>query len=206
MYKAMEEERKAAEEYQRSKSAGMDKATLEARFGATPPIPVDPDTDYVAPEVPPRLPPVGARDGGFETESGIFRAKKDAAGKTGALGEALDEVAFKDNVSTEDVTSCYETNRVTGVHFDSDNHARLEFETNCAVVGTKTNVEKIPPIFVPKSEAAKLVPGELVIAAIDPKSRAGVILRAEATAKAGGKEGKKRVTPVTQIRGHRLPK
>ena len=206
MYKAMEEERKAAEEYQRSKSAGMDKATLEARFGATPPIPVDPDTDYVAPEVAPRRAPGGGRGRGGAGGGGGVRGAEAAAGKTGALGEALDEVAFKDNVSTEDVTSCYETNRVTGVHFDSDNHARLEFETNCAVVGTKTNVEKIPPIFVPKSEAAKLVPGELGSPAIDPKARAGVSLRAEATAKAGGKEGKKRVTPVTQIRGHRLPK
>ncbi|MDC0744644.1 hypothetical protein [Polyangium mundeleinium] len=203
VYQAMQEERKAAEEYQRSKRAGMDAATLKARFGDPPPIPVDPDTDYMAPEVPPRLSSVAPGEGTFEIESGILRAKKDVANKPRGADEPLVELSFKDNVTKVDITSCYETNRVTGIRWDARNHARLEFETHCAIVGTKTNVEKIPSVLVPRSEAAKLEPGELVISAIAPGSRVGVVVRAETPVKDPAK-GKAKTTPVVQVRGHRV--
>ena len=107
-------------------------------------------------------------------------------------------MTFKEHVTKEDVTSCYETGHVTGVSFDSSDHAHLDYESVCNVVGTKTNVEKIAPVLVPKAEVSALLPGVYLLAFLPSEGQPGVVVRA--TAKA---EGKKK-TPIVQVRGQRL--
>ncbi len=138
-----------------------------------------------------------------DTAGGVVRAVIDT-NKKDADGRPLVQVAFKDNVSSEDVESCYETGKVTGVHFDSDNHATLDYETVCNTVGTKTNVEKVPPVFVPKAEASGIKPGENLLALVAEGSHEGLVVRSTAAQKPAADGEKQGKTPVLQVRGQRF--
>ncbi len=200
VYKAMQEERHSWELYTRAKRAGLDPETLKARFGDPPPIQVDPSSDYVGSN---RLPDLtraldtGEGKSSIQMEGGIVAAV--TATLRSFRGQKLSRVAFRPNVSNEDIESCYETGHVTGVHFDG-NHASLEYETVCNVVGRRTHVDRVQPVFVPKVEVAHVRPGENLEALVDGKHE-GLVVRSLArhTRKS------KAPTRLLQIRGVRMP-
>jgi hypothetical protein len=141
----------------------------------------------------------------FVEASGVVRSVSDA-GKQNARGAPLSRVSFRDVVSTEGIESCYETGKVSGISFDSSGRGTINYETACQTVGTKTNVEKIQPVLVPKSEAKGLKPGEVLVALVASDSREGLVLQSTAKEKsADPTNGKARgKTPVLQVRSHRF--
>ena len=196
----MEEERHAWELYSRAKGAGLDPETLKARFGDPPPVKVDPTTSYIGSDQLPDLtaaldPEKGQRSA--RLEGGIVAAVTPA--HRTARGAELSRVAFRPNVSSEDIESCYETGRVSGVHFEG-NRAQLEYESVCNVVGHRTHVDKVDPVFVPTREVVHVRPGENLEAMVDDKHE-GLVVRS--LARHRGKS--KAPTRVLQIRGARLP-
>ncbi len=201
VYRAMTEERHQWELYSKAKESGLDAQTMAARFGSPPPVNVDPSSDYIGSENLPDLTQVlGTLEGAsaLSYSAGIIAQVADAH-RTSTHGEPLAQVSFKPNITREDITSCFETGRVTGAHFDG-NHAELEYESICNVVGTKTNVEKVPPVLVPRAEIAGAQPGENLESLV-AASREGVVVRSLAK----GTSGSTTATRVLQVRGHRLP-
>ncbi len=200
VYKAMQEERHAWELYTKAKDAGLDAVTLKTRFGDPPPIQVDPSSDYVGSDNLPDLTQALGTDEGrsaIHVEGGIVAGVSPT--NRSSRGAKLSRVAFRPNVSQEDVENCYHTGRVSGVRFDG-NSAELEYETVCNVVGSRTHVDKVEPLFVPSSEVARVRPGENLEAMVDGKHE-GLVVRS--LARHTGKS--KAPTRVLQIRGARLP-
>src|SRR5262245_52323138 len=96
--------------------------------------------------------------------------------------------------------------RSVGVTLDSSTHGHLEYETICNNVGTRTNVERIPPVIVPKTEASALKPGETLMTLVDESTRIGFVIRATAArdAKSEPTDRNAKPTPVVQVRSHRI--
>ncbi len=160
---------------------------------------VDPSDDYVGSDQLPDL--TSALDGSaggnaIQPQGGIVAAVT-PSDRT-ARGQKLSRVAFRPNVSNEDIESCYPTGRVTGVHFDGDS-AELEYESVCNVVGHRTHVEKVEPVYVPSAEAAQVRPGENLEAMVDAKQEGLVVRSLE---RHTGES--KAPTRVLQVRGVRL--
>jgi hypothetical protein len=201
VYRATEEERNAFKLREAAKASGMDATTLAARFGATPPIHIDAQPELLTSDSLPDLTVVLGDAATFATVSGIVKSVTDAR-KQNEKGEPLAQVSFRDVVTQSDVTECVRTGKVVGVRFDSSNHATLEFESACTVVGTQTNVEKTAPVLVPASETRQVKPDEHLQALVASDTRQGVVVRS--LAKGGAQGPKPAITPVLQIRGDRI--
>ena len=201
VYRATEEERHAFTLREAAKASGMDATTLTARFGATPPIHIDAQPELLTSDSLSDLTVVLGDAATFATVSGIVKSVTDAR-KQNEKGEPLAQVSFRDVVTQSDVTECVHTGKVVGVTFDSRNHATLEFQRACTVVGTRTNVEKTAPVLVPASETRHVGPDEHLQALVAIDTRQGVVVRSLAKGVAQGP--KPAITPVLQIRGDRV--
>ena len=198
VYEAMSEERRDWQKYEEAKNDHIDEATLTARFGSPPPLQVDPVGDWSGelPD-PSRLVELDRKKAQFQ--SGVV-AKTVDTDKKSDKGARLSQVVFKDVVSKEDISSCYETGKITGISWDSSNHAHVNYERVCSTVGQKTNVEKIAPIYVPADEAKRLKAGETLLSLVTNDTRVGVVVRAYVNDKSGSQMRSK----VLQVRGGRI--
>ena len=198
IYEAMAEERRDAEKYEAAKRENVDEATLTARFGSPPPLKVDPENEWVGhlPDAS-RLVELDRQKAQFQ--SGVVARTADTD-KKNERGERLQQVVFKDIVSKEDVSSCYETGKITGISWDSSNHAHVNYEHVCTTVGQKTNVEKVAPVFVPAEEGKRLKAGETLLSLVTTDGRIGVVVQAYVN----DKTGKQVRSKVLQVRGERI--
>ena len=198
IYEAMAEERRDAEKYEAAKRENVDEATLTARFGSPPPLKVDPENEWVGhlPDAS-RLVELDRQKAQFQ--SGVVARTADTD-KKNERGERLQQVVFKDIVSKEDVSSCYETGKITGISWDSSNHAHVNYEHVCTTVGQKTNVEKVAPVFVPAEEGKRLKAGETLLSLVTTDGRIGVVVQAYVN----DKSGKQVRSKVLQVRGERI--
>ena len=198
LYRAMAAEHKEYLEYERAQHAGLDEPALKARFGPMPPFDVgDAERWAVMDELPDLAGHVDEDSASWRSVSGITRGT--SAAPPGPNGEARVRISFNDIVDTYDNTSCYETGKVVGVTWSGD-QGHLDYETVCSVVGQRTEVTKIEPVILPAAEAKAIRPGENLLAMVDKKSRAGVVIRSLAAGRAKAKG----VTQVLQVRGSRL--
>lgn len=198
IYQAMSEERRDWEKYESAKREKIDAATLAARFGDPPPLQIDPANDWVGhlPDVS-RLVELDRAKAQFQ--SGVV-AKVVDTDKKNERGMRLAQIVFKDIVSKEDISSCYETGKITGISWDSSNHAHVNYDHVCTTVGQKTNVEKVAPVFVPSDEAKHLKAGETLLSLVTNDGRTGVVVQAYVN----DKSGKRVHSKVLQIRGQRI--
>jgi hypothetical protein len=204
VYEATSKESRDYDLYERAK-ASLDATTLAARFGDTPPIHIDPQSDFMASETLPDMTSVlGDGEGQWITAGGVVRSVS-GSGKNNARGEPLALVTFRDDISTYSIESCYETGKIKGVSFDSSGSGHVDYESVCHSVGTQTDVKKVPPVLVPKAEAQGLKPGEVLVALVGKESREGLVLQSTAQAtQAKNGQGKAVKTPVLQVRSHRV--
>ncbi len=207
LYEATMKESKDYELY-RSAKGTLDSATLVARFGSPPPIHIDPQSDWIGSDSLPDMTFVlgdGKSKDRWVEAGGVVHAVTDA-GRQNGRGAPLSRVSFRDVVSKEGIESCYETGKITGVSFDSSGRGTINYQTVCRTIGTKTNVEKVQPVLVPKSEAQALEPGEVLVALVASDSREGLVLQSTAKENAAAEtQGRAREkTPVLQVRSHRF--
>ncbi len=207
LYEATTKEANDYELYQNAKKT-LDPATIAARFGSPPPIHIDPQSDWIGSDNLPDMTSLlgdGKRKVQWERAGGAVRAISDAGTKN-ERGAPLARVSFRDVVSQESIESCFETGRIAGISFDSRGNGDIRYETVCHTVGTKTNVEKLPPVLVPKSEVEGLKPDEVLLALVASDSHQGLVL--QSTAKAKSKDGAASRSPektlVLQVRSHRF--
>jgi hypothetical protein len=102
LYEAMTEERSAWEQYKAAQEQGTDEVTLKARFGATPPVKVDPQTDYIGSDAFHDAWTLFAGGSNLDSPSGTVNAVK-ATKQKNDRGEVLAEISFRDVVSTDEV-------------------------------------------------------------------------------------------------------
>lgn len=191
IYRAMEEERHQHGAYKKAKQSGVDDATLEARFGSPPPLPVDPVRGLIGAN---QLPDMTAiLDGGPKLRAvggTVATVKPDKKG--------MARVTFVPRISKRPVRRCYRTGRVVAVRWQG-NRGVLEYERKCHTVGEKTDVKQKEPVLVPASEVADVAPGEILEALVD-ETRQGLVIRSSAVAD----EDSEATNRILQVRGSRL--
>ncbi|MEM9873855.1 MAG: hypothetical protein AAF928_03115 [Myxococcota bacterium] len=191
IYRAMAEERRQADQYRKAKQGGVDAATLKARFGDEPPLPVDPDRGLIGSSQLPNL--LDLLDGGPKLRM--------VGGPVSSVQPATDgmvRVNFIPNVTKRSVKRCFRTDRVVAVRWQG-NRGVLEYERKCQVIGEKTDVKQKPPVMVPKTDVVGVKPGELLEAMIDEERR-GLVVRT--SAELG--EGEEATNRILQVRSARV--
>jgi hypothetical protein len=197
LYRATAAEKRKYEEYSAAKAQGADERALQARFGATPPVNIGDHDEWVGSDSLPDLAGVVSdSQAQWMNVGGIVLNVAPAAGST---PEPMSRVMFRDVVNKIENSSCYETGKITGIHWDGD-QARVNYETVCSPVGYSTEITKVAPVIVPTREATGLRPGENLLVMVDKTTRTGVVVRSAAA----GKRGEKGTTAVLQVRANRI--
>jgi hypothetical protein len=201
LYTQMLAEKQRYERYEVARQAGASPRALEAQFGPTPPLHVDPVVQswqpfdaappLTAPEVAPRR---------RELVGGVVRGiTKDASGWA--------TVTFRDDVQKVELTRCRETNRIESVSWRPGSSGQMtghiNYERVCQFLGYGTAVTKTAAVTVPAGDVLAVKPGEVLSAWVDSESRRGAVTEVTAPQRPADRDARK-PPQVLQFRDARL--